>query len=89
MRHLKRTKELLLAKSGKTRAPQHVRIVTDYNPLNKINIHVSTLIINKQMGEKGKLFFTIEFQPINTEEIRVRKFAICNYHRNKPRIINE
>lgn len=66
-------KEFSLAKSGITRVSKDIKILVDYNPPSKIKIHVSIRIINKQM-EKGNLFLTTEFQPINIEQIvRVRK----------------
>ena len=61
-------KEFSLAKSVITRILKDIKILVDYNPLSKIKIRVSIRIINKQM-EKGNLFLTTEFQPINTEEI--------------------
>lgn len=49
----------------------------NYNPRVK-EISVSILIINKQMQEKGKLFFIIESQPINKEEIiRLKKSQLA------------
>lgn len=69
-------KELSLAKSGISRVSKHVRIAMDFNPQSKVKIHVSTLIINEQIGERRKLFLTAEFQPIHTEGIK----ELDNHH---------
>lgn len=46
--------------------------------MSKIKIYVSILTINKETGEEGKLFLTIEFQPKNTKGItRVRKLPFA------------
>lgn len=38
-------------------------IMTDYNPSDKIEIHESMLIINKQIHKgEGKFFLTVEWQ---------------------------
>lgn len=67
--------KLLKTKAGKIEATE-MTIVLNYEPHNKkIKAHLSTLTqlnnwMNKQIGGKGQLFLTEEFQIINVATVR-------------------
>lgn len=60
---------LLLTKSGKMRASKEIRRVINCKPSNKLRIHGSVLIINRniKIGEKRGCFVKVKCQLINME----------------------